>query len=386
MRIVAPIAASLLFLTVPGFAATYDSMAPFAYMKDLSSGAVLYARAADDGIPPSSMAKMMTTHVAFNLIKQGKLKLDQKFRVRPETWRKWHGPDAGSTMFLSPDEEVTVENLLHGIVTLSGNDACVVLAEGIAGTEEAFVEMMNAEAQTMGLKGSVFRNSNGWPDPQQFVTPHDLAVIAERTVIDYPDLYRKFYAQDSFVWGATMGGEPIRQPNRNPILGRVNGADGLKTGHTEAAGYGFTGSAIQNGRRLVMVVSGLTSMNERVAESVRFMEWGFNAFEAKPLLANGKIAVRAPVFMGEAADVGLTTAPGASITVPKAIVSKVSASIVYDGPIAAPIAKGQKIGELVVRVPDISEQRIPLVAAEAVDTVGPFGRIWAAFKHYVLGG
>lgn len=386
MRLAAPIFASLIALAAPVSAASYDSLAPFAYMKDLSTGAVLYARAADERMPPASMAKMMTTHVAFDLIKQGKLKLDQKFRVRPETWKKWHGPAAGSTMFLSVDQEVSVEDLLHGIVTLSGNDACVVLAEGISGTEDAFVDLMNAEAKKLGLKGSHFTNSNGWPDDRQLVTPHDLAIIAERTIVDYPDLYKRFYAVDSFTWGQTMGGAPIKQLNRNPILGKVRGADGLKTGHTEAAGYGFTGSAEQDERRIVMVVSGLTSWDERVQESVRFMEWGFGAFDAKPVLANGKIAARAPVFLGTAADVGLTAAPGARVTVPKAIVTGVGAKIVYDGPIAAPIAKGQKIAELVVNVPDIGEQRIPLVAAEAVDKVGPFGRAWAAFKHFVMGG
>jgi D-alanyl-D-alanine carboxypeptidase (penicillin-binding protein 5/6) len=379
MRMLTPLVAAV-FLATPA-AATYESLAPFAYMKDLSSGAVLYARAADEQMPPASMAKMMTTHVAFDLIRQGKLKLDQKFRVRPETWQKWHGPAAGSTMFLSPDEEVSVENLLHGIVTLSGNDACVVLAEGIAGTEAAFVEIMNAEAKKMGLKGSVFTNSNGWPDPRQVVTPRDLAIIAERTITDYPDLYKRFYAVDSFTWGATMGGEPIRQPNRNPILGKVRGADGLKTGHTEAAGYGFTGSAEQDGRRLVLVVSGLTSWDERVAESVRFMEWGFGAFEAKPILAGGKVAARAPVFMGDADDVGLTVRPGQRVTVPKAVVGKISASIVYDGPLQAPIARGQKVAELVVKVGGIGDQRIPLVATEMVGEAGPFGRMLAALRH-----
>lgn len=385
MRIAASILLSLA-LAAPGMAATYESRAPFAYMKDLSSGAVLYSRAADEQMPPASMSKMMTTHVAFALIKQGKLKLDQKIRVRPETWRRWHGPSAGSTMFLSPDEEVSVEDLLHGIVTLSGNDACVVLAEGIAGTEEAFAAIMNAEGKKIGLTGSVFTNSNGWPDARQLVTSRDLALIAERTIVDYPDLYRKFYAVDGFTWGKTMGGNPIRQPNRNPILGKVRGADGLKTGHTEAAGYGFTGSAEQEGRRLVMVVSGLTSWDERVQESARFMEWGFGAFEAKPVLANGKIAARAPVFMGARADVGLTAAPNARVTVPKVIVSKINARIAYDGPIAAPIAKGQKIAELIVNAGELAEQRIPLVAAEAVDRAGLFGRAWAAFKHFMLRG
>ncbi|BBE35000.1 D-alanyl-D-alanine carboxypeptidase family protein [Sphingosinicella microcystinivorans] len=384
MRLAAPISAFMLAFAVPA-AANYQSLAPFAYLKDMSTGAVLFSQAADQQMPPASMAKMMTTHVAFDLVKQGKLKLDQKFRVRPETWEKWHGPKAGSTMFLSVNQEVSVEDLLHGIVTLSGNDACVVLAEGISGTEEAFVDLMNAEAKKLGLKGSHFTNSNGWPDDRQVVTPHDLAIIAERTIKDYPDLYKQFYAVDSFTWGQTMGGAPITQPNRNPILGKVRGADGLKTGHTEAAGFGFTGSAEQDGRRLVMVVSGLTSWDERVKESIRLMEWGFGAWDAKPILANGKVAMRAPVFLGDAPDVGITAAPGTAVSVPKAIVSGVDAKIVYDGPISAPIAKGQKIAELVLTVPGLAEQRVPLVAAEAVEKAGPFGRMMAAFRH-VFGG
>ena len=353
MRLAAPISALMLAFAVPA-AANYQSLAPFAYLKDMSTGAVLFSQAADQQMPPASMAKMMTTHVAFDLVKQGKLKLDQKFRVRAETWEKWHGPKAGSTMFLSVDQEVSVEDLLHGIVTLSGNDACVVLAEGISGTEEAFVDLMNAEAKKLGLKGSHFTNSNGWPDDRQVVTPHDLAIIAERTIKDYPELYKQFYAVDSFTWGQTMGGAPITQPNRNPILGKVRGADGLKTGHTEAAGYGFTGSAEQDGRRLVMVVSGLTSWDERVKESIRLMEWGFGAWDAKPILTNGKVALRAPVFLGDAPDVGVTAAPGTAVSVPKAIVSGVGAKIVYDGPISAPIAKGQKIAELVLSVPGLA--------------------------------
>ncbi|MBW7947191.1 MAG: D-alanyl-D-alanine carboxypeptidase [Sphingomonadaceae bacterium] len=385
MRLAAPISALVLAFAVPPAAANYQSLAPFAYLKDVSTGAVLYSQAADQHMPPASMAKMMTTHVAFDLIKQGKLRLDQKFRVRAETWQKWHGPKAGSTMFLSVDQEVSVEDLLHGIVTLSGNDACVVLAEGISGTEDAFAELMNAEAKKLGLTGSHFTNSNGWPDDRQVVTPHDLAIIAERTIRDYPDLYRKFYAVESFTWGQTMGGKPITQPNRNPILGKVRGADGLKTGHTEAAGYGFTGSAEQDGRRLVMVVSGLTSWDERVKESIRMMEWGFGAWDAKPILADGKVALRAPVFLGTAKDVGVTAAPGTKVSVPKAIVSGLNAKIVYDGPIAAPVAKGQKIAELVLTVPGLADQRVPLVAAEAVEKAGPFGRMMAALRH-VFGG
>ena len=275
MRYFLPLALALPLLGTAAAAATpsYNSTAPVAYMIDLASGRVLYDRDSNRRMPPASMAKMMTAHVAFKLIKDGKLRLDQSFTMRPETWRKWHSQ--GSTMFLSANEQVTVENLLHGIVTLSGNDACVVLAEGISGSEEAFTDLMNAEAKRLGLANSHFGNSNGWPDEgRTYVTARDLAVLARASVEETPDLYRKFYATTSFQWGKTMGGSDISQANRNPILGKITGADGLKTGHTEEAGYGFTGSAVQNGRRLIMVVAGLTSFNGRVDESVRFMDAG----------------------------------------------------------------------------------------------------------------
>ena len=216
----------LIVSPVSAGAPSYDSAAPIAYMKDLSSGAILYDKNGEKRIPPASMAKMMTAHVAFRLVQQGELKLDQKFTVRPETWKQWHGPQAGSTMFLSPNEQVSVENLLHGIVTLSGNDACVVLAEGIAGTEQAFVDLMNREADRLGMTGSRFGTSNGWPDEgRTYVTARDLAKLAEATVEETPDLYRKFYGVRSFTWGQTMSGEAISQGNRNPLLGRVSGAE-----------------------------------------------------------------------------------------------------------------------------------------------------------------
>jgi D-alanyl-D-alanine carboxypeptidase (penicillin-binding protein 5/6) len=358
-------------------APVYDSGAPVAFMIDLSSGKVLYARDADKEIAPASMAKMMTTHVAFRLIQQGKLKLDQKFTVRPETWKRWHGPAAGSTMFLSPNEEVTVENLLHGIVTLSGNDACVVLAEGIAGTEPAFVQMMNEEARRLGLTHSRFGNSNGWPDEGVTkVTARDLAKIARATVEETPDLYRKFYATTSFTWGRTMGGAAITQGNRNPILGKVAGADGLKTGHTQEAGFGFTGSAEQNGRRLIMVVAGLSSYNGRIEESVRFMDWGFKAWRSVPLFRKGSQVETAEVQGGSARSVALVAPKNLAVTLPITASDNVKVSVVYDGPIKAPIAKGQEIARLQVRTADGDVQAMPLVAAEDVAAVGFFGRLW----------
>lgn len=360
----------------------FETVAPVAYMKDLSSGAVLYAKNADQPMPPASQAKMMTVYVVFDMIRKGELSLDQTFTVRPETWQKWHGPAAGSTMFLSPGEQVSVENLLHGIVTLSGNDACVALAEGVAGTEAAFADIMNRTARQIGVTNSVFTNSNGWPDPAEHVTAHDLATIAERTIRDFPDLYRKFYGQKEFTWGKTLGaGAAITQSNRNPLLGKVAGADGLKTGHTEVAGYGFTGSAEQKGRRLVMVVAGLSSFNERIAQSVAFMEWGFNAWKGVALAKKGKQIGAAEVQLGDKGEVSLVAPRDLAVTLPRAARnSEIKLSVAYKGPIKAPIAKGQHIADLVVRTPDMPPQRLPLVAGEAVQEAGIFDRIGAGFR------
>ncbi|WP_176595660.1 MULTISPECIES: D-alanyl-D-alanine carboxypeptidase family protein [Sphingobium] len=361
----------------------YTSEAPIAYLKDLSSGAVLYDQGGETRMPPASMAKMMTVHVAFRLIQKGDLKLDQKFTVRPETWQQWHGPQAGSTMFLSPGEQVSVENLLHGIVTLSGNDACVVLAEGIAGTEQAFVALMNQEGKRLGLKNSNFGTSNGWPDEGvTYVTAADLASLAEATIEETPSLYKKFYATRAFTWGKTMGGADIEQGNRNPILGKVAGADGLKTGHTEEAGYGFTGSAEQEGRRLVMVVAGLTSANQRIAESVRFMDWGFRAWKAQPLFKKGQTVETAEVQLGSATKVALVAPQDMAVTLPRAASSNISVKVAYTGPIKAPIAKGQKIAQLIISTPDTPPQILPLVAGEDVSEAGIFGRLWNGLKSF----
>jgi D-alanyl-D-alanine carboxypeptidase (penicillin-binding protein 5/6) len=357
----------------------FETPAPVAYMVDLSSGAVLFARDADRRIPPASMAKMMTTHIAFRLIKQGELKLDQMCQVRPETWQQWHGPQAGSTMFLSPGEQVSVRNLLHGIVTLSGNDASVVLAECIRGTEPAFAALMNEEAKRLGMTNSNFGNSNGWPDEGvTYTSAHDLARLAIATVQETPDLYKEFYNQGSFTWGRTLGGnQPITQGNRNPLLGKVAGADGLKTGHTAEAGYGFTGSAEQNGRRLVMVVAGLGSFNQRIDESVKFMNWGFRAWKAQPLFAAGKEVAQAKVQLGAEETVPLIAPRNLAVTLPAGTSGGMKVKVVYDGPIKAPIRKGQHVADLVVQTGDTPPQTMPLIAGAAVEEAGFFGRLWA---------
>ncbi|MCH4892583.1 MULTISPECIES: D-alanyl-D-alanine carboxypeptidase family protein [unclassified Sphingomonas] len=375
---------ALLATLAPATAQTppFQTPAPVAYLEDLSSGAVLYAKDADRRMPPASMAKMMTAYVAFDLIRKGEIKLDQMIEVRPETWRKWHGPEAGSTMFLSPGERVSVENLLYGIVVLSGNDACVVLAEGIAGTEEAFVNLMNQRAKELGLANSQFGNSNGWPDEgRTFVTARDLARLATRTIQDFPGLYKQFYSKDSFTWGKTLGkGDAITQANRDPLLGRVRGADGLKTGHTEEAGYGFTGSAEQEGRRLVMVLAGLNSFNQRIEESVRFMEWGFGAWKSRPIVKAGRRVESADVQLGAESTVGLVAPRDLAVTLPAGLSPQLSAKVVYDGPIKAPIRKGQQIAQLVVQAPGMAPQSLPLVAEADVGEAGFFGRAWAGLK------
>lgn len=368
-------------LAIPAAAAAppYDTQAKVAYLVDLSSGAVLYEKNADMRMPPASLAKMMTVHIAFNMIKRGEHKLNETCQVRPETWQRWHGPAAGSTMFLSPGEQVSVSDLLHGIITLSGNDASVVLAECFAGTEPAWVALMNQEAQRLGLTNSHFGTANGWPDNGvTYVSARDLAKLAQATIETTPDLYKQYYSQTAFTHGRTVGGnQPITQENRNPILGVVPGADGLKTGHTDEAGYGFTGSAVENGRRLIEVLAGLPSWNARVQESRNLILWGFHAWKSQPLFAQGRKVAEAKVQLGSASSVGLIAPRNIALTLPVGTSpSNIKVTVVYNGPIKAPIAQGQHIADLVVTTPDTGPQTMPLVAEKSVGTAGFFGRIW----------
>jgi serine-type D-Ala-D-Ala carboxypeptidase (penicillin-binding protein 5/6) len=368
---------ALMALAAPAASQTpaYSTPATRAFMKDLSSGTILYAKEADTPMPPASMGKMMSVYVAFAMIKRGEAHLEQKILVRPETWTKWHSQ--GSTMFLAVGEQPTVEQLLHGIVTLSGNDACVVLAEGLGGTEQNYVALMNRTAQRLGLAHSHFANTNGWPDPQEYVTARDLATLAEATIRDFPDLYRRFYPTDKFTWGKTLGrGEDITQANRNPLLGRIAGADGLKTGHTEEAGYGFTGSAVQNGRRIVMVVAGLGSFNERISASVDFMNWGFNAWAGIKVASAGQAFGKAKVSGGAVRDVALVAPRDLYVTVPRGLASDRKTQVVPLDGVAAPIAKGQRLADLVVTIKGVGTMRQPLVAATPVAKAGPIGQLW----------
>jgi len=379
-------AASILFAgAAPAAAPQFDTPAKVAYLYDVNSGAVLYAKNPDVHMPPASLAKMMTTEVAFELIDQGKLPLNKMCTVRPETWQKWHGPQAGSTMFLSANEQVSVENLLKGIVTLSGNDASVVLAECISGTEQAFTEQMNALGKKIGLTNSHFGTANGWPDNGvTYVSARDLATLARYEIENHYKLYKQFYSLPNFTWGKTLGSNAdITQANRNPILGVVPGADGLKTGHTDEAGYGFTGSAEQNGRRLIEVVAGLDSWNGRVTESKRLMEWGFGAWQAKPLFQKDAKVGSAKVQLGSQSEVSLIAPRNLAVTVPAGLVAggQTTMKIRYNGPLVAPISKGQEVAQLVITTGDTPPQVVPLVAGEDVGKAGFFGRIWLGFKQ-----
>jgi D-alanyl-D-alanine carboxypeptidase (penicillin-binding protein 5/6) len=384
--LLATAASLLLATTAAATAPQFDTPAKVAYLIDVSSGATLYAKSSDVRMPPASMAKMMTVEVAFELIDKKQLALGKMCTVRPETWQKWHGPAAGSTMFLSANEQVSVENLLHGIVTLSGNDASVVLAECIAGTEQAFTNQMNALGKKIGLTNSHFGTANGWPDNGvTYVSARDLATLARSEIENHYALYKKFYSQPSFTWGKTLGSnQDITQQNRNPILGKVPGADGLKTGHTDEAGYGFTGSADQNGRRLIEVVAGLPSWDARVQESTRLIQWGFNAWTAKPLFKAGAKVGSAKVQLGSSSEVALVAPRDLAVTVPAGLAGGATGmKIRYQGPVAAPIAKGDHIADLVITTADTPPQVVPLVAGEDVGKAGFFGRIWLGLKQLV---
>jgi len=381
---------SLVIASVPAAAAApiFDTPATVAYMVDLSSGAVLFAKDAERRIPPASMAKMMTTHVAFDLIDRGELSPDKMCTVRPETWQRWHGDAAGSTMFLRANEQVSVRNLLRGIVIASGNDAAVVLAECISGSEQAFVALMNRQSQALGLANSHWGNPVGWPDNGvTYTTAHDLASLAVATIRDHPRLYREFYPVRSLTWGTTLGtNQPITQPNRNPIVGRVAGADGLKTGHTEEAGYGFTGSAERNGRRIVMVIAGIADPGgfaRRGEESVRFMEWGFNAWQSRPLVRRGQRIGDAQVQLAGVSSVGLVAPQNIAVTYPQGMGRNLRARIVYQGPVRAPIEQGQHIADLIVETDGMPPATVPLVAESAVGQPGFFGRMWYGLKSLV---
>lgn len=354
----------------------FQSTAPIAYVVDMASGKVLLSEHAQKQVPPASMAKMMTAYVVFDLIQRGKLDENAKFRVRPTTWKRWNS--TGSSMFLKANEEVRVSDLLHGLISLSGNDAAVVLAEGIAGSEAAFTDKMNDTAERLGMRNSHFATANGWPDAGKTqTTAQDLALLGARTIQDFPSLYRRFYGEAGFGWNN------VRQVNRNPILGIVDGADGMKTGHTSEAGYCFTGTAEQNGRRVMMVIAGLGSAQSRATESMRVMRWAFENWRIERLYNANAHIMRLPVQLGNALSVAVTTKKPIVVTLPRDGKDDYTLFVRYTGPLKAPIKRGAQVAQLVAKFEDGTEQIMPLLADESVAPAGFFTRAFNGLRSLV---
>ena len=353
--------------------AQIETAARAAIVIDVTGDAVLLEKNPDMAIPPASMSKLMTVYMVFERLKQGKLSLDDLLPVSERAWRM-----GGSKMFVDINSSVRVEDLLRGVIVQSGNDACIVLAEGLAGSEEAFAEEMTKRGKEIGLRGSVFRNASGWPQAEHVMTVRDLAVLAQRTIQDFPDYYH-YYAERNFVFNK------ITQGNRNPLLYKNLGADGLKTGHTDAAGYGLTGAALRDGRRIVLAVSGLANMRERAQETERLLEWAYREFAVTRLFKAGEAVESMPVWCGGAKTVPLTVAQDVAATLPKATRKDLKVVVAYDGPVAAPIKAGTRLATLTVSAPGIPDRAVPLVAATEVASLGFFGRIAATVTHLMFG-
>jgi D-alanyl-D-alanine carboxypeptidase (penicillin-binding protein 5/6) len=356
-----------------------ETSAREAILLDFDTGAVLLAKNADVKMPPSSMSKLMTAYMIFERLAAGTLKMDDMLTVSQNAWRKGGARSGGSTMFLDVGSRASVGDLLRGMIVQSGNDACIVLAEGYAGTEERFAEQMTKRARELGLTSSTFKNSTGLPDPEHLMSARDLARLAKAVISTFPEYY-KIYSEPSFAYNG------IKQDNRNPLLGRRSGADGLKTGHTEAAGYGLTASVKRGDRRLILVVNGLKTMAERAQESERLMEVGFREFDNYKLVKSGVTVDQADVWLGQAAKVPLVTAGDVTATLPRRLLPRLKATAVYNNPLPAPLRKGAQVGKLVIGAPDMDSFEVALAAGADVERLDFFGRIGAAARYLVWGG
>ncbi|SDD50982.1 D-alanyl-D-alanine carboxypeptidase family protein [Ruegeria marina] len=357
----AALALGLALTALPAFA--FDTSARAAYVLDQSTGTVLLDKNGNEPLPPASMSKLMTLYVAFEALRDGRLTLDERLPVSEHAMSY-----GGSTMFLNTTDRVRVEDLLRGIIVLSGNDACAVIAEALSpdGTEAGFARFMTKRAELLGMTQSTFANSNGWPAAGQLMSVHDLAILASRLIADFPEYYPLF-SETEFAFD---GRAPSNIRNRNPLLRLDIGADGLKTGHTAEAGYGLVGSAKQGDRRVIFVITGLESDTRRAEEAEAIVNWSFRHFATKTVAYADRPVTQAEVWMGAKQSVGLVPAEDLELLLPVLSEKRIEAEVVYDGPVNAPIAKGQKIADLVIKPGELPEIRRPLVAAENVDTGG----------------
>lgn len=358
--------AGLLMSTAP--VAAFDTDATAAFVLDAKTGTVLLAKNADDALPPASMSKLMTLYMAFEAVRDGRLRMDEELRVSAHA-----NSFGGSTLFLRTGERITVEDLIRGVIVLSGNDACVVLAEALSpdGTEAGFARLMTQRAQQIGMTNSVFRNSSGWPADGHVMSTRDLTLLAQRIIQDFPEFYPMF-AEEEFLFDEA---ESSNRFNRNPLLGLGIGADGLKTGHTQEAGYGLVGSAKQGDRRLIFTITGLDTAQERAQESESIVNWAFRQFAEQTVTKAGAVIAEADVWMGAADTVGLVADEDVTLLLPNIPGTDIPAEVVYTGPIEAPIAQGRQLAELIISPQGLPEHRIPLFAATAVPASGFMARM-----------
>jgi serine-type D-Ala-D-Ala carboxypeptidase (penicillin-binding protein 5/6) len=347
------------FFSLPVTAQSFQTQAPFAVLVDTGNRTTLYEKGANEQIAPASLAKVMTAAIVFEELRQNRLKLDDEFVVSENAWRKGGAIAGGSAMFAVLGTRIKVTDLLHGLIVQSGNDAALVLAEGVAGNEATFVERMNARARDLGLTRTTFANSTGYGDPAQKSTLRDLAVLAEHVIETYPELYKIFGVRE-FTWNK------VRQQNRNPLLIMDIGADGLKTGMLSESGFSLLGSAVQNGKRLVVAVSGVPNARDRALEARKLLEWGFRAFESREIFTAGERIGEAKVYGGERSTMPLMTRDAVTLLLPKGNADKVILKIVYTGPLVAPVPAGKEVAKLRIIRGTIKATEIPLVAAETV--------------------
>ncbi len=382
VRLLVPALGSISFVwaiaAVPAQAQGFQTQAPHAILLDADSGTVLFEKAADELFPPASMAKLMTVEVLFHELQQGRISMDTEFTISENAWRKGGAKADGSSMFADLNSRVKVSDLLRGIIVQSGNDASIAVAEGMAGTEENFASMMTQRARDLGLTKSVFKNSTGYSHPDQKVTARELAILSVHLIETYPDLY-KLFAEKEFTWNK------IRQQNRNPLLNDFEGADGLKTGYLDESGYGLTASAVQNGQRLVLVISGLKTSRERAIEARKLLDYGFRAFEARQLFAEGETVGEAQVYGGEQRFVPLVSPKPIRVLVPRGSRDRLTARVVYTGPLQAPIQKGAEVARLQVTRDDSQALEMPLYAGEDVGIGTMSQRAWDGFLEFGTG-
>ncbi|WP_435532692.1 D-alanyl-D-alanine carboxypeptidase family protein [Tabrizicola flagellatus] len=350
-------------------ARAFETAATAAWVYDMTTGTVLMDKNADQPVPPASMSKLMTINMLFEALKDGRVTMDTPFAVSSRA--KAMG---GSTMFLQETDRPTVNELIHGMIVNSGNDACVVVAEGLAGTEEAFARQMTERARALGMTASTFANSSGWPDPNHRMSMRDLGILARRLIEDFPEYY-PIFAETEFNY---KNRAPANARNRNPLLELGVGADGLKTGHTQEAGYGLVGSAKQGERRIIFAITGLPSEKARAEEAERIVSWAFRQFSEKTIVKSGVRVAEAEVHMGAAPTVGLVPAEDIRLLVPALVQESLTAEVVYNGPLIAPIAKGTPVAELIVHAPDLPDRKVPLVAEADVGRAGFLGRLTTA--------